>query len=172
MSENKKKKVYFDYNVFVNYINSSEVKSEVEKKQDTYIYVSSPAFLEEVANIKGGEELITTYITKISELYNNTILIPTVDAGIILKEEHPQQCYNRVMKDYIWTKIASKLSHRFLAQKPQFKNIREEFGISTIEINNIAPENLFNDYRIKDFIEKNPRLTNISFLKEINRLNG
>ncbi|MBJ7966950.1 hypothetical protein [Bacillus cereus] len=62
MNENIKKRVYFDYNVFVNYINLKEVKHEIEKKQDEFKYICSPAFLEEVANIKGDKNRIKTYI--------------------------------------------------------------------------------------------------------------
>jgi len=165
MNENIKKRVYFDYNVFVNYINLKEVKHEIEKKQDEFIYVYSPAFLEEVANIKGDKNRIKTYISQMSNLYSNKILIPTDYAGIQLMEEHPQQCYNRVIRHYSWTEIANEISQMFLLQKPHFKDIRGEHGITTVEINNIAPENLFNDQRINEFLKRNLGFFNLSFFE-------
>jgi hypothetical protein len=46
------KKVYFDFNVFVNFLKKTEIQTTViDFKKRGYVFYHSPAYLEEIANI-------------------------------------------------------------------------------------------------------------------------
>lgn len=121
-----KEVIYFDYNVFVNYIQNKEVYTHLNDMKEKYTYVYSPAYLEEVANIKMDDEEIFNHLNKISELFDNLELLPTIDDGIVARSEKPRDCFDRVYKGMGSTGTAEQLNNKFLSQKVFFNTIRSE----------------------------------------------
>lgn len=135
---------------------NKEVKQKIDSLNNQYEYVYSPAYLEEVANIRDNEEQIKTHIQKMRELFYDREYLPTKDRGIIKTRENPWDCFERVNSWMALTKMAEKLNLGFFSHQPLFDTIRENAGIQTIEINNIEPEVFFQNDKIRSILEPFP----------------
>lgn len=164
--------IYFDYNIFVNYLEDDDKKvfDYLNNEKENYTFVYSPAYLEEVANITGDSERINHYIDGISQLFNDQEFLPTIDKGIILYKEKPRDCYKRVINGIVLTDFAEKLNNSFLNQKNYFDKLKMEMDIRTVEINNIEPESIFMDSRIREFVESTSQLGDLYYVDHIEKL--
>jgi hypothetical protein len=145
------KKIYLDYNIVVRLTCGNEqplndLIASIDRSKFQIIY--SPAHIEEIAvSTKRHNyplEKTKEKLDFLSLLTNNIELLPFMrndvrvieDLGLYLCEEHPENCYERVVAKYENNDLAEQMEEEFLTDATK-KNI---YGNDPIIINNTAPE--------------------------------
>ncbi|CAA6815585.1 MAG: Unknown protein [uncultured Sulfurovum sp.] len=156
--------IYLDMNVIVDYMKKRKAFSIKPKESQNifdfnldfliphqkmndlklnFIFPYSPAHIEETANIQRDSKLekeealkhITNQLNFILELSKGYEYLPSSSA-ILLKKEHPLECYKRVIKDYALTIEAEeneKFKESFRDEK-SYKEFHNETTPSSIHI--------------------------------------
>lgn len=164
------KKIYLDFNVFISYLREENTYRILDDLKDKYNFIYSPAYLEEIANITANSnyELNKRYnrhLDKISHLTNNEEFLPTTDTGIKLVNEDPKDCFARVKNKYFLTEIAeSVVKDHYELLIEYINDFREQHDLNSKVLNNINPEEIFYDPRIKKALFY---LTDDNFYKRI-----
>jgi len=160
-------------NVFSEYIykdrNLHDFTLELIKdfKNNDNILLYSPAHMEEVALILSQNEdislskrYIKNIICSISTVTNNYECLPT-EKEILIKLEHPEVCYKRVIDCYTLTTIAEL--NESIGVRSKHQNIDgtlEKYNVNRSRIGSIEPENLFANETIQNLL--------VDFLKDNN----
>ena len=184
MYKDSMEKIYLDMNVIVDCLRGKDpltVSIINKKKSNESIFPYSPAHMEEVAVILKTEKdfhkakgYIEKHLSYISTLSDNWEYLPSVDNGIILKNEEPNTCFERVIDFYGLTEFAEdneKFLQCFRDEKsfseylgnnwdnwdtdelPLFDNIQKKHHIDKKQINNIPPELLFQNANIRSALD-------------------
>lgn len=145
-------KVYLDYNIFVNYVDESKTRNDLESLKNHYTFFYSPPYLEEVANIKhvNRKERIDKYILYIDRLFERNIFLPVENGDIIAYKERVRETFERVIKYLHMTKTAEDLEYK---QMKAFKMMQSEFLFDSKVISNIATDQIFYDDKVQSFLD-------------------
>jgi len=119
-------KIYLDYNLFA-YLNDGgrpDLQAKVEALSDRYKFPYSPAHMEDIASALAYPstlELIdqlpavSRKLDNVSRISRNIELFPTDYGPMILKEEHPLECFRRVLLHYDINPIIEENEGQMLA---------------------------------------------------------
>lgn len=192
------KKIYLDMNIYEDVIQNRniEIENAIKKMRNKKEYfLFSPAHMEELAVILRTEEneekafhYIHERIINISYISDNWECLPS-STSIIHKQEHPYECFKRVIDNYDTTLIAEKneefiFSVRDKASLEEYYNNTDLQGIQTFEdiqtemrinkkkIGDVNPEDLFDleeiikafNFLMSDFCDE---LNNLEKWKDI-----
>jgi len=149
----KKKKLYLDFNILI-YLKDNQddnLRSIIEYYRNRdYLIVFSPAHIEEIAVSEKRDNQPKDKINKdlefISELTNNNALRPITRNNCILFLETPNECYERVIKDYSKNDFAELIEEAVLydAHTNPLSELKE--------MNNKSPEDILKDIKVKKHI--------------------
>ncbi|HHE8490283.1 TPA: hypothetical protein ACPFP8_000081 [Enterobacter ludwigii] len=156
------KKIYLDYNIFLDIIERNETDFVPDLKKRGYSFLYSPAHIEEIArgiesnkvsinksldNLRGIGEL--TDNTELFPYYNdgrNVIEIPNGKKGIVIIKETPLDCFERV-----YGNIASN-KHAENSQKSVLSDGHNKFASFSEEEKNLTLGSINNKNPIKDIL--------------------
>lgn len=148
------KKIYFDYNV-ISYLKNGRddlLNKKCEGIAVDNMIVFSPAHLEDIAasamrdNVE--ERIIFEEIEFLSKITKRNALRSVTRDGVVIYDESPQDCYERVIKDYANNDWAEKLEAAIIldANANPAGNPRE--------MNNIEPEEVLNRLIYRELIAR------------------
>lgn len=185
-------KVYLDTNVISDclYGRDQAVKEKVSSLLlDGIVFPFSPAHMEEIAVIyREAEEekthlYVQDHISFISRLSGNCGLMPSEREGVVLRQEHPQVCMDRVLDQCDATYFAESNEEFLQSGRDQksyqahmeslgagnlgtavapFEALRKHYDIDKKVIGNIRPERIFDDPSVKCALEGERRLSNLN----------
>lgn len=143
--------VYFDFNVFVNYLKNEETKIKLEDLKCKYLFYYAPPYLEEVANI-GAEktDFINEHIEKIDSLFEKRIFRPQKDGDIVKYSEPARDVYQRVVNLIGLSQLAYENDSLLF---PLFKHERERNQFETKVISNFKYDKVFLESTVKEYID-------------------
>ncbi|KAF0809621.1 hypothetical protein A167_01692 [Alcanivorax sp. S71-1-4] len=153
-------KIYLDTNVIADCIfdRDLEVKVKVESLRASGAqFPFSPAHLEEFAVIfreadeSEADSLVARHVNFISDLSGNSGFMPGGKRGVVLRQEHPQECLDRVLAQYDLTYMAEACEEFVQSGRDEksFKEFMAKVGMPNLEDMGVAPyEALQNRYGI------------------------
>lgn len=167
--------IYLDMNIMVDCLQGRDEAVHNKIRQIKFggaILPYSPAHMEEVAVIfreekdeEKAEQYVENNLRFISEVTGNWEYLPNNDSGVVLKQEHPEVCFNRIVNQYEWAIFAEE-NERFLQcfrdeesfreyfnldgrytclseGMPLFAAIQKNHGIEKKQLGNVPPEEVF-----------------------------
>ena len=131
--------------------NLKSIIEDVSSKD--YLIVFSPAHIEEIAvsekRDNQSKDRINDDLKFISNLTKNNSLRPTTRNNCILFSETPNECYERVVKDY------SRNDYAELIEKDILEDAHTNPLSEPKEMNNKLPEDILKDVKVKkDILQK------------------
>ena len=149
----KKKKLYLDFNVLI-YLKDNQddnLTSLIEDyRNKDYLIVFSPAHIEEIAVSEKRDNQPKDKINKdlefISKLTNNNALRPITKNNCVLFSETPNECYERVIKDYSRNDFAELIEEAVLYDA--HTNPLSE----PKKMNNKPAEDILKDIKVRKYI--------------------
>lgn len=143
--------IYFDYNVFINYMKDINIQNYCDKLKNKYSFYYSPAYLEEVANINTDDStFIIDHLEKIDKLFEKNIFRPVLNGDIIPFSESAQQVYDRVIEAYDFTLLAEKNESELFEL---FKSERTKYEFQPKIVSNIEYNKIFCEPFVKRYID-------------------
>lgn len=148
------KKIYFDYNI-ISYLRSAQYESLNKKYEivatDSMI-IFSPAHLEDIAvsemRDNAEKHIITEEIEFLSKIAKRNSLRPVTRDNVVMYDESPKDCYERVIKQYKNNDWAEKIEAAVIRDANA-----NPAGDPRI-MNNIKPQDILNDTIYRKFISK------------------
>jgi hypothetical protein len=154
------KNIYLDYNIVVALMDQRDPKlndfiAAIDRSK--YLLVYSPAHIEEIAvarmRLEYSTEGTTAKLNFLSNLTGNMELLPVGGPGahrlgpdgILLREEHPTECYRRVIAGYAGNDVAEAIEENVLREATE-NNI---FDNDPNEMNNVQFEEVLADPMVR-----------------------
>ena len=164
--------IYFDYNVFVRYMNDQDLQKKIDiLKEDGFIFPYSPAHIEEIANINSGSpeqdsKYVAEHISALDKLSGRYELFPNQQDRVLLVKEDPWSCLGRV-NNWLLSLLA-ELNMRNTYNIDDLIKYRKHKGYVSKEINNIKAENFFEQDFVKRLILESDVENKLSHLYDKN----
>ena len=147
--------IYLDYNV-ISYLRtgnfpkniSPKLKEKVEFIKENYSIAFSPAHLEDIAASKircgTSDDVIRSEIEFLTSIAGRNSLRPiTRETLKIYYDEYPIDCYHRVVSGYVGNDLIEPIEKKIL------EDARSNPLSEPKEMNNISPEDIFDQFRKK-----------------------
>lgn len=138
-------KIYLDHNLIVYLRNNSShrLSDAIEKfKKNDCDFIFSPAHIEEIAvsfmRHDASKEIVDNDLLFLTTLCNKNSLRPATRDKVLYGTEYPRDCYKRVIEHYKSNDFAE------FFEKIVIKDANENPLGTPKEMNNIAPEEVFN----------------------------
>ena len=172
------KKIYLDNNIIADYADSDrpshkEIKDKILKLKDKVMFLYSPAHIEEIAKIYRHNDDINKYSSYVDDLFKaisdvtkNMETLSTSDIGIIIKEESPEICCEKVIHDYDKTLLAEDYANNSIGNNQiEQSNFKDKHSINTKILGSKKSEILFKDKNVISALDDFKRRFGVSLDK-------
>lgn len=165
--------IYLDHNVYIKALSNETIKHKIlSLKKYEIKFVYSPAHIEEIYTAVTKKstyiDIANKLIALLSEITDNLGCRPSMDSGVVLKNENPKYCYDRVKSYDTTVVVASHANIKYVFDKKNYQNLidtdKHNKNISTLNCKEIWSHplilqsiNYLNDYLLHiqspDFFE-------------------
>lgn len=147
------KHLYLDQNIYIEALENQELRKKIKSLPNKNLQcVYSPAHIEEIYKVEANDD--SRYKNKMKELMivisestNNMEILPT-SSELIIKEEHPSQCYSRVKGIDTRGRVEQDSKTKFEVDTANYKKSLDADKHNS-SISNIAPDKIWEFPKIK-----------------------
>ena len=138
--------LYLDQNIYIKAISNNNIKQMIlSLKKHEIKFVYSPAHIEEIYTAVTKKstyiDIANKLLTFLSETTDNMEYFPSSDSGVLLINENPKECYDRVKSCDTTAVVASHANIKYNIDKKIFKNLidtdKHNKNISTLNCKEI-----------------------------------
>lgn len=140
--------LYLDQNIYIYALNDSSVQEKIHSLKDFGVQcVYSPAHIEEIhAAIIGSSdknyiETAKNLFALLSNVTNNLECLPSTSTSVIIKQENPCECYQRVKQMDTTARVNDDSEYKFTIDKDHYQNMvkldKHNTSISTLSYKEI-----------------------------------
>lgn len=154
---NKNIYLYLDHNIYIEALENEELYRGLLELRDKGIQcLYSPAHIEEIYKVDADEksknrDKMGVLMNLISQITSNNEVFPT-EAGLVITNEHPIECYDRVARSDTRTIVKNDSYIRFIVDNDNYKNLLKADKHNS-SISNIEPKKIWDNPVVKYYVD-------------------